>query len=205
MARTRATEEVRRQQILQAAFEVASREGIAGLTVRAVAGEASLSHALVLFHFKRKDRLVLELLDWLIERMAVPALTPEIARLPIGLDRLHALLQREMTRLTREPRHTRLFLEFWALGARQEPIRLRISAELERYRAAFRGIIEELASSEPAAFAGMTPDGLAAVAVSWIHGFAVQAMSDPDRFDVDDYIAAVRGLVGQIGGTKRES
>jgi len=205
MARTRASEEVRRQQILRAAFEVASREGIGGLTVRAVAAEASLSHALVLFHFKRKDRLVLELLDWLIERMSVPALPPEIARLPGGLDRLHALLQREMTRLTREPRHTRLFLEFWALGARQEPIRERISAELERYRAAFRGIIEELARSEPAAFSGMTAEGLAAVAVSWIHGFAVQAMSDPARFDVDDYIAAVRGLVGQIGGAQQES
>jgi TetR/AcrR family transcriptional regulator, transcriptional repressor of bet genes len=198
MARTRAPEDVRRQQILEAAFEVASREGLGGLTIRAVAAEAGLSHALVLFHFGRKDRLVHELLDWLLASRSVLDIPETIARLPRGLDRLHALLQQEMTRLTREPLHTRLFLEYWALGARQEPIRLRISEELERYRSAFRGNIEEMIRAEPSAFAGMTADGLAAVAVSWIHGCAVQAMSDPERFDIDEYIAAVRGLMGQL-------
>ncbi|CAN5767450.1 TetR family transcriptional regulator C-terminal domain-containing protein [soil metagenome] len=198
MARTRAPEDVRRQQILEAAFEVASREGMGGLTIRAVATQAGLSHALVLFHFGRKDRLVHELLDWLFASRSVLDIPESISRLPRGLDRLHALLQQEMTRLTREPRHTRLFLEYWALGARREPIRVRISEELERYRSAFRGIIEEMMRGEPSTFAGMTADGLAAVAVSWIHGCAVQAMSDPERFDIDEYIAAVRGLMGQL-------
>jgi hypothetical protein len=46
--------------------------------------------------------------------------------------RLHALLQQEMARLSRQPEHTRLFLEFWALGVRDAAIRARISAELER-------------------------------------------------------------------------
>lgn len=47
------------------------------------------------------------------------------------------------------------------------------------------------------AYAGMTPSGLSAVAVSWIHGYAVQAMIDPE-FDTDEYPAAVRGLIGQL-------
>jgi AcrR family transcriptional regulator len=103
-----------------------------------------------------------------------------------------------MARLSREPRHTRLFFEFWALGARHEEIRARIGAELERYRAAFRAIMEELLLAEPATFAGVTSDGLAAVAVSWIHGCAVQAMVDPGHFDSDEYLAAVRGMVRQL-------
>ncbi|HEX2203556.1 MAG TPA: TetR family transcriptional regulator C-terminal domain-containing protein [Longimicrobium sp.] len=194
----RASEEVRRGQILRAAFEVASREGIGSLTIRAVAAEAALSHALVHFHFQRKERLVQALLEWLIETTSVLHVSEEVARLPGALDRLHALLQQEMARLSHQPRHTRLFLDFWALGARHEWVRARIAAELERYRAAFREIMEELLRAEPRAFAATTADGLAAVAVSWIHGCAVQAMIDPENFDTGEYLGAMRGLVGPL-------
>ena len=194
----RATEDVRREQILRGAFEVASREGIGSLTIRAVAAEAKLSHALVLFHFERKERLVHALLDWLIETTSVLRVSDDVAHFPRALDRLNALLQQEMARLSHQPRHTRLFFEFWALGARREEIRARISAELERYRAAFRDIMQELLLAEPATFAGATADGMAAVAVSWMHGCAVQAMIDPTGFDTDEYLAAVRRIAGQL-------
>lgn len=193
----RASEDVRRAQILVAAFEVASREGIGGLTVRAVAAEAGLSHGLVLYHFRTKQGLVHELLEWLIESISVLRVSDEVARLPDPLDRLHALLRQEMTRLSNQPRHTRLFFEFWALGARQEPIRTRIGAELERYRASFREVVEDLLRAGSGALDGATADGLAAVAVSWIHGCAVQAMVDPAHFDRDEYLAAVLALSGR--------
>lgn len=203
MRRRRASEEVRREQILGAAFEVAAREGLGGLTVRSVAAEAGISHALVLFHFGRKELLLEELLEWLLSATGVLEVSDEVARLPRALDRLHALLHQEMVRLSREPRRTRLFFEYWALGAREESIRARISAELERYRAAFRGNMEELLLAEPATFAGVTAEALAAVAVSWIQGCAVQAMNDPDHFDTDAYLAAVRGMVAQLAGAAR--
>ncbi|HEX6748066.1 MAG TPA: TetR family transcriptional regulator C-terminal domain-containing protein [Longimicrobium sp.] len=198
MARNRAPVDVRREQILRAAFEVASREGIGGLTIRAVAAEAEVSHALVVHYFQRKERLVHALLDWLIETTTVLHMSDDIARLPRAVDRLHALLQQEMARLSHQPRHTRLFFEFWALGARHEEIRTRIGAELRRYRAAFRAIVEELLEAEPGPLARVTADGMAAVAVSWIHGCAVQAMIDPGGFDTDDYLAAVRGVIGRL-------
>jgi AcrR family transcriptional regulator len=182
-----------------AAFDVASRDGIIGLTVRAVAAQAGISHALVLFHFGRKERLVRGLLDWVIGGTAVLHISEDIARFPHARDRLHALLQQEMSRLSHQPQHTRLFLEFWAMGTREAEIGTQISAELERYRSAFRAIMEELLRSEPAAFAGVTADGLAAVAVSWIHGCAVQAMIDPHHFDTDEYLTAVRGMIGGLG------
>lgn len=194
----RASEAERREQILRGAFEVASREGIGSLTIRGVAAEAQVSHALVLFHFQRKENLVYALLDWLIAATSVLTVSEDVARFPRALDRLHALLQQEMARLSHQPRHVRLFFDYWALGARHEAIRARMGAELERYRAAFRTIMAELLLAEPAAFGGATPDGLAAMAVSWIHGCAVQAMIDPEHFDTDEYLAAVRGVVGQL-------
>ena len=193
----RLSEETRRRQLVEATFAVACRDGIGGVTVRAVAAEAKVSHALVLFHFGRKSHLIRALLEWLIEEMAVLHVSEDIAAFPRSMDQLHALIQQEMARLSHQPEHMRLFLEFWALGAQHGDIRTRIRAELERYRRAFRVIMEELLGAEPVAFAGMTATGLAAVAVSWIHGCAVQAMIDPG-FDTDEYLAAVRGLIGQL-------
>jgi TetR/AcrR family transcriptional repressor of bet genes len=187
--------DVRREQILQAAFEVAAGEGLGKLTIRAVAARARVSHGLVLFYFRRREALVHELLEWLLATTSVLYVSEDVALFPRALDRLHALLQQEMARLSREPAHTRLFFEFWALGTREERIRLRIGAELERYRSAFRAIMDELLQAEPAQFAGVTADGLAAVAVSWIHGCAEQAMIDPAHFDIGEYLTAVRGLV----------
>jgi hypothetical protein len=103
-----------------------------------------------------------------------------------------------MSRLLHQPEHTRLFFEYWARGTRDDAIRGRIGAELERYRAAFRAIMEELLRSEPAAFVGVTADAMAAVAVSWMQGCAVQGMLDPGRFDTDEYLAAVRGFTGRL-------
>jgi hypothetical protein len=60
-------------------------------------------------------------------------------------------------------------------------------------------IMEEMVRAEPTTYVGATPDGLAAVAVSWIHGCAVQAMVDPERFNGDEYLAAVRGMIGRLG------
>ena len=103
------------------------------------------------------------LLDWLIETTSILHISDDVARFPRALDRLHALLQQEMTRLAHQPRHTRLFFEFWALGARHEWARARIGAELKRYRAAFRSIMEEILLAEPSSMPGVTADGLAAV------------------------------------------
>ena len=69
-------------------------------------------------------------------------------------------------------------------------------AELGRYREAFRPIAEEVLRTQPARFAGVTADGLAAVSVSFIKGCAVQSMIDPANVDIDQFLAATQGLFG---------
>src|SRR5512142_1126059 len=133
----KAPEEMRREQILAAAYRVAARGGMAGLTVRAVAGEAGLSHGLVLFHFKRKDQLLAALLDGVLAATLAPELPEEIRQLPRPLDRLRALLRNEVDRLAHEPDRIRLLLECWALGARDAEMREKVGRALARYRAAF--------------------------------------------------------------------
>jgi len=194
----KAPEASRRLQILRAAYEVASRKGLDALTVRLVAHRARLSTGLVLFHFKTKARLIIALLDYVLETTTVLDVTEDITSIPVPLDRLLALLRREMNRLASEPRGIRLFFDFWAKGFTHARIRTRMQADLERYREAFRPIARDVLRAEPERFAGVTPEGLSAVAVSFIKGCAVQSMIDPENFDIEEYLAATHGLLGQL-------
>jgi AcrR family transcriptional regulator len=197
----KASEESRRTQILRAAFDVASRRGLDSLTVRMVATKAGLSSGLVLFHFKTKELLLVALLDHVLATTTVLHVTDEIARIAEPLDRLLALLELEMHRLSSEPRRVRLFFDFWAMGIRHDLIRARMQAELHRYREAFRPMAEEVLRAEPERFARVAPDGMAAVAVSFIKGCAVQSMIDPDQFDIEEYLVAARGLLRELASS----
>ncbi len=194
----KASEALRREQILKAAHSVALRQGIDGLTVRAVATRARLSHGLILFHFKRKDQLVSALLDRVLAATLALHVAEDVARMGGPLDRLRALLRQEVDRLSGNPPQVRLFLEYWAFGTRHSAVREKISVALERYRAAFRSLAEEVLQAEATRFPGVTPEGLAAIAVSFINGCAVQAMIDPEHFDVGEYLAAVQGILGRF-------
>lgn len=194
----RASETLRRQQILKAAHQVGLSQGIDGLTVRAVAARARLSHGLVLFHFKRKDQLVSALLDRVLGATFSLRIAEDVARMGGALDRLRGLLLQEVERLSGDPRQVRLFLEYWAFGTRRPAIRRKISLALGHYRAAFRGLAEEVLQVEGARFPGVTPERLAATAVTFINGCAVQAMIDLDQFDVGEYLTAVRGILGRL-------
>jgi TetR/AcrR family transcriptional repressor of bet genes len=197
----KAPEEARRQQIVNAAYHVALRKGIDGLTLRAVATQATLSHGLVAFYFKQKEQLIAALLDRVLATTAMLHVAEDVAHIPHASERLGALLRQELGRFSRDPRGLRLFFEYWALGVRQAAIRKRIAAALERYRAAFRALAEEMLPANAPNGTDVTPDALAAVALSLITGCAVQAMIDPDHFDTGAYLAAVEGLIERLAPT----
>lgn len=198
MARQRAPEEARREQILGAAHAVALREGIDGVTVRAVAAEAGVSHGLLIFYFKQKDQLIAALLDRLLATANLLGRSDDVTLGHDALDRLRSLLRDEMSHLARDPHDFRLFLEYWALGTRRPSIRAKIAAALARYRSVLRTMAEDMLGGDPARHDDITADGFAAVAVGLVSGCAIQAMSDPDGFDVAAYIGTVRGLVEQL-------
>jgi AcrR family transcriptional regulator len=194
----KANEATRREQILKAAYEVALRRGIDGLTVRAVAARARLSHGLVLFHFKRKDQLGLALLDRVLAMTLSLRMPDEIRAIPSPRERLQALLRQEIQRLSGDPRRVRLLLEYWARGAHNTVIRSKISTEMDNYRAYFRNIAEEAHRAEPGCWGIGTPAGLAAAMVSVIIGYPVQSMIDPDRLEVGEYVATAQEILAWL-------
>jgi AcrR family transcriptional regulator len=193
----KATEAERREQILKAAYDVAVRRGIDGLTVRAVAAKARLSHGLVLFHFKRKDQLGLALLDRVLESTVSLRVPDDISAIPHARDRLQALFEHELRRLGEDPRRIRLFLEYWARGAHNTVIRAKISAGLTDYRAALQRVADEVLTTEGGRHRSSSA-GVAAAAVSLILGYPVQALIDRSNFNVREYFAAVQNILGQL-------
>lgn len=193
----KAAESERREQILKAAYDVAVRRGIDGLTVRAVAARARLSHGLVLFHFKRKDQLGLALLDRVLAATLSLRVPEYVTTIPSPRERLLAMCQHEIRRVSEDPRQIRLLLEYWARGAHNAVIRAKISAGLEGYRTAFREAAERALSRSDLG-AESAPAAVAAVNVSLIIGCSVQAMSDPEEFDLEEYISVVQVILGQF-------
>jgi len=193
----RKSQATRREQILEAAYEVALRRGIDGLTVRAVAARARLSHSLVLFHFKRKDQLGLALLDRVLAGTLSLTLPDQIRSIPKPRQRLQALVRQELQRLSKEPRRLRLLLEFWTRGGHNAVIRQKIGAGLDGYRSAFQDLVSEM--SDGKAGPRGSSAGMAAVAVSLIIGHPVQAMIDPERIGVEEYLASVEGVLEHLG------
>ena len=189
-------EEQRREDILRAAFAVAARDRLTGVTARAVAAEAGVSSGLVFFYFRSVDALLVELLDWLLERTLVAG---EVAFLVATEDdaasRMMAVIRRDIERLPRQRARVELFFDYWVLGTRHPGIRDRIRGALDRYRDAFRPLAEAVVRSDPDRYAGITAEGLATVASSFVEGCALQVVMDPGRFDVERSMATLAALV----------
>ena len=200
----KAPEALRREEILRAAFRVAARDRLGGLTVRAVAAEAGLSPGLLLFHFESKDALLCALLEWLLahtivagemRHVADPALAP--------VPRFLAIVQRDLEHLLRQRERVELFFDYWVLGTRHPLVRRLIRRALSRYRAAFRPAAEAVIAADPARFTGVTADDLAGIAAAFIEGCAVQTVLDPALFSVQRAMSTLEAMVVVRAGAPR--
>jgi AcrR family transcriptional regulator len=148
MVRKKVPEETRREDILRAAYDVAARQGLDGLTLRAVAARADVSHGTVVFHFKKKRELVSSLVDRVLYATAVLRIPDAVERITRPSERMHALLRAEMDRLSADPRHFRLLLDYWTIGVRSTVVRQKIRVALEQYREGFIDLAAAIVSGD---------------------------------------------------------
>jgi len=81
-----------RQRLLDAAFRVAAREGVEGVSVRAVAKEADVYLAAVHYHFGTKDELLAELMRGLYD-VSLDVGAADAMALPPGMPRVRFILE----------------------------------------------------------------------------------------------------------------
>lgn len=194
MPGSKAPEAVRREQILEAAYDVASRTGLQDTTIQEVAAEAGVSSGLVLFYFKSKRELLHALLDWLLASSSGEPRDRESCSGLAPAQQLFALLRREMDRLAGDRRRTRVMFDFSTAGVRDARIRAKLRIELRRLREELSPLSEALLAEDPARFAGVTAESLVALTASFIKGCAVQSLVEPDRFDAPALLRAAESL-----------
>jgi TetR/AcrR family transcriptional regulator, transcriptional repressor of bet genes len=188
-------EALRREQIVQAAFLVATREGLEQLTVRLVATEAGLSSGLVFFHFKSKETLRLALLDWLLDSLferweASGNVSPA--------ERVLSLLQLDLQDLSQDEHamaRLELFFTYWTIAIHDPAINERILGAIERSREAFLPAVQAFIESEPARFQHVTPEGFVTVLLGITQGCAMQSLLDNHRVDVEQILKVLHALL----------
>jgi TetR/AcrR family transcriptional regulator, transcriptional repressor of bet genes len=193
----RAPEDQRREAILRAAARVARKERLTGCTVERVAREAGISKGLVFFYFENKDTLLVALLEWLLERTIVAEPSGAFPPDASAHQRFMMVLRHDIERLPAQRERVELFFDYWVLGTRHPEVQRMIRAALTRYRDALRPYADEVVQADPERFRSTGADGLAAVAASFIEGCALQVVMDPERFDVEEYLATLHALVGR--------
>ncbi len=193
----KASEELRREQIVQAAFRVAAREGLEQFTIRQVAAEAGLSPGLVFFHFTSKETLLLALLDWLLDALFEDWETP--ADVPPA-ERLLTLLQLDLqdtysTRDEQAAAHLEVFFAYWALAVRHPAINERMQRAIERSRQTFLPAVQAVIESDPRRFRQVTPEGFVTVALALAQGCALQFLLSGQRIDLEQILQVIRALL----------
>jgi TetR/AcrR family transcriptional regulator, cholesterol catabolism regulator len=136
-----ASESVDRQgRILEATIDLLAREGIAGVSIRAVAREAGVALGLVNYHFEDKTSLIRAALHR-VEEQDLAMVEPDPDRAP--RDRLLIGLRRfaEPEFLTTE--YLSLRLQLWALARVHEDFERINTRAQKRYRARLAALIRD--------------------------------------------------------------
>lgn len=191
------SEVLRREQIVQAAFRVATQEGLEQLTIRLVAAEAGLSTGLVFFHFTSKESLLLALLDWLLDTLFEDWKTPGDL---LPAERLLTLLQLDLQDTyqgqgEQAAARLALFFTYWAMAVRNPDINERIRHAIERSRQLFLPAVQAVIDSEPIRFRQVTPEGLITVVLAIAQGCAVQSLLNGHYVDVGQILTVVRAFL----------
>lgn len=179
-----------RTAIMEATYRALCRHGSADLTIQAIADEFEKSKSLLYYHYETKDDLLLDFLDWLLDRWAAELREDEADDVESFVDRV---LPRELGEEREEFRAA--FVEIRARAATDPDYRERFTRSDDLFRETLRERIE--LGVERGDYREVDPAATADLLMSVIDGAMVRrATTDADvmaatREGVDEYVARV--------------
>ena len=173
------TADQRRDQMLRAALEVIGDRGYADTRIADVAERIGISPALVIYYFKTKDQLLTEAIRYSEDAWYAQGQS-RLAELPTAAARIEeAVALNCLPEVDVEPYVSwTLWLDFWALAARNpEVAELRRVAD-ERWRALIADLVRT--GQEAGEFSPVDADDFAIGLDALLDGYAIQiALDDP--------------------------
>ncbi|MCX5197627.1 TetR family transcriptional regulator [Streptomyces sp. NBC_00249] len=113
--------QVAQERMLEEAMAAIAENGLASLTMSALAERLGTSGGHILYYFGSKDRLLLEALRWSEEQLAVDR-RALLGRRVTATRKLDQFLELYLPEGPRDPRWT-LWIELWARTASNEPLK----------------------------------------------------------------------------------
>ncbi len=157
-----------RTQILEAAFRRLASDGYARLSVREIARDAGVNHALINYHFRSKDLLVIEVLDAANRRLLARQKTMYAGR--AGFARKWAEARR-FYESDLASGFVRVQAELWAASMSDPDLREKFLPRLLAWRDIVRQVVREALALLETQSAGLPRPFSAEVIACWISEF----------------------------------
>ncbi len=166
------------QRILAAARALLDQGGFGALRLQAISEASGEPKASIAYYFGNKAGLVEALVDSLIHDANLGLIT-ETEKLPLGAERVHALVDGE-TRIVDDSEYFRAFFEVLPHALRDERLRPRVARLYDGYRETVLRCLG--APGAQAARHRLLP--LAMLMIAIVDGLAIQRELDPRHVDV---------------------
>jgi AcrR family transcriptional regulator len=183
-----------RDRILQAAVELIAERGIGGARIAQIAKAAGVSTALVHYHFRTREVLLAETLDYAFDVASAVHLRPagENGANDSAARRLADVVEQSLPSTDPARREWQLWAELW-LGAARDPGLRPIAAQMyARYRTWIAAAVAEgVAAGE---FAPVDPVKTADLAMAVIDGLGLRVLLGDPSMPLD----SARERIGEI-------
>lgn len=175
------------QRIIDAMRESVAKRGAAGSTFEHVAREAGVSRGLLHYYFGTKERLLVEVVRRDSE-IRVARLDEPLANAETADDVINILLASLNDLIENEPAFFLLLYELFSAGRRNPEIQREVGQLFDRTRSHVAEILEAK-EREGVLSLRYEADAIVAYLFAVADGFALQALSDPQR-DIAPALAA---------------
>jgi AcrR family transcriptional regulator len=195
------TADQRREQMLRAALEVIAERGYADTRIADVAERTGISPALVIYYFKTKDQLLTEAIRYL-ENVWYADGQRRMAELPTDAARIEEIVAMScLPEADAEPRSSwTLWLDFWALAARNPGVGALRRKDDERWRELISSLVTS--GQKTGEFREVDPDSFAILLSALLDGLAIQiALDDPVVSSQRAFEVCMRFISDQLGFT----
>jgi AcrR family transcriptional regulator len=194
------TQDVRRQQIVDAAVAVITEQGLQNLSLSEIENRAGMSRGQLTYYFKCKEEILLAVFDRLLQlmyqRLGTPGGGADGEACAAGAwEWVRYLLEKLLTQPAVSPEFNTLQYTFLAQMGHRADFRRRLATLYEEWRGHMAGGLKEELARNPQAPAA-PPRALASLIQGLLHGLAMQLAADPDAFDRDEMLQLCLDVLG---------
>jgi len=194
--RRKAPRAARRQQLIDATMKCIARKGMGSTTLADVAREAGLSQGIVNLHFKSKENLLNETLQFLADEYKAQFEKALRQSGPDPADKLFAVLELDFKPRLCDPRKLAVWFAYWG-EVKVQPAYRKICDEFDQ---AYDEVVIRLCADiiEDGGYVGVTPQAAADALTSMSNGLWLSCLISPRTWHRKDAMEAVLSYLRHV-------